>query len=280
MTIQNPIDIVILGFGKIGQELVRQSLSTIGRESGNQPDFRVIGLADSQALLSHDVGLTPVEIQTAISLKQQGGSLRDLSQALPLEDISLLLKNNTILADTTASSETLPLLRQAVEAYSGIVLANKIPLCQPWAEVQRLFSYPLLKYEATVGAGLPIINTLKYLLDTGDTLESIVGCLSGTLGYLCSRLEEGVPYSQAIHDAHALGYTEPDPRQDLGGMDVARKAIILSRTAGISAEISDFAIEPLFPLDLESISVDSFLHKIQQKDNRYAKFVKKRVGRP
>ncbi len=272
---QSPVDIIILGLGKIGQELVSQILSSRGRESRNQPDFRVIGLADSQALLFHDAGFTPAEIQTAISLKQHGGSLRDLKKALSLEDISLLLKNNTILVDATASSETLPLLRQAVEAHSGLVLANKIPLCQPWPEAQKFFSYPLLKYEATVGAGLPIISTIKYLLETGDTLRSIVGCLSGTLGYLCSRLEEGIPYSQAVRDAHSLGYTEPDPRQDLSGMDVARKAIILSRTAGIPAEISDFAVEPLFPLDLDGISIGSFLQKIQQEDNRYTKFIKK-----
>jgi homoserine dehydrogenase len=273
MKAQSPIDIIILGFGIIGQELTRQIHSTTGRTRRCYPNFHVIALADSKALFYRHTGLVSAEIQLAMALKKQGASLKDMDSALPLEDISTLLKPNTIVIDTTASSETLPLLRQAIKVNSGIVLANKIPLCQPWAEVQKLYSYPLLKYEATVGAGLPIISTLKYLLDTGDKLESIVGCLSGTLGYLCSCLEEGVSYSQAIRDAHALGYTEPDPRQDLGGMDVARKAIILSRTAGIPAEISDLTVEPLFPSDLGCISVDTFLEYIHREDDRYAKLV-------
>ena len=275
MKAQSPIDIIILGFGNIGQELAREILSANGRTRDQFPNLHVVALADSKALLHSPAGLTSAEIQTAIALKNQGASLKDMDSALHLQHLPSLLKTNPILVDTTASSETLPLLHQAAEARAGIVLANKIPLCQPWPEVQELFSYPLLKYEATVGAGLPIISSLKYLLDTGDELESIVGCLSGTLGYLCSRLEEGSLYSQAIRDAHTLGYTEPDPRQDLGGMDVARKAIILSRTAGIPAEISNLDVEPLFPLDLESISVDRFMDKIQQEDNRYAKLSKK-----
>ncbi len=275
MKAQSPIDIIILGLGKIGQELVRQIQSTPDESIHLLPAFRVVGLADSEAFLYRHTGLVSAEIQPAIALKRQSASLKDMDSALPLQHISTLLKSNTILVDTTASSETLPLLRQAIEVHSGIVLANKIPLCQPWSEVQSLFSYPLLKYEATVGAGLPIISTFKYLLDTGDQLESIVGCLSGTLGYLCSCLEEGVSYSQAIRDAYALGYTEPDPRQDLGGMDVARKAIILSRTAGISAEVSELLVEPLFHSDLEGISVDTFLQNTQQEDDRYAKLVEK-----
>ena len=274
MKSKSPTEIIVLGFGKIGQELVRQILSTRDQYKGDRPDLQIIGLADSRALIWRDDGLTPSEIQAAISHKQQGISLKELDSALPLENIKKLLSYNTLLVDTTASSETLPLLRRAVEVHSGIVLANKIPLCQPWSEVQSLLTYPLLKYEATVGAGLPIISTIKYLLDTGDQLESIVGCLSGTLGYLCSRLEEGISYSQAIHNAHALGYTEPDPRQDLSGMDVARKAIILSRTAGIPAEIFDLVVEPLFPMALTELSIDSFMEKIEDEVNRYTKLVK------
>jgi homoserine dehydrogenase len=274
---QGPINLIILGFGKIGQELTRQVQLTAEKTGRNHPELRLIALADSWAFIHRESGLTPSKIQAANSLKQQGASLQKMDGALPLDQISSLFSANTILVDTTASSKTLPTLLHAATQKSGIVLANKIPLCQPWPNVRSLFSYPLLKYEATVGAGLPVISTLKYLLDTGDTLESITGCLSGTLGYLCSRLEEGACFSQAVRDAHQLGYTEPDPRQDLGGMDVARKAVILSRTAGIPAEISELTVEPLFSPDLDHLSIERFLEEINQEDTRYAKMIEKAV---
>lgn len=83
-----------------------------------------------------------------------------------------------------------------------------------------------------MGAGLPIIYTIRYLLDTSDDIVSIDGCLSGTMGYLCAQMEENVPFSTALAHAKLMGYTEPDPREDLGGVDVARKAPILPRLWG------------------------------------------------
>lgn len=271
---QNTIGLIILGFGKIGQALVKQILAASNRQKSNGGDFRVIGLADSKALLYNDKGFSPSQVDSAITHKRQNRSLQEIDSALPLDTIEALVKPNTILIDTSASSDTLPLLQHAMDSEAGIVLANKLPLCQPLMDVQKLFSYPHLRYEATVGAGLPVISTLKYLLDTGDRLDSIVGCLSGTLGYLCSRLEAGVSYSQAIKDAHALGYTEPDPRQDLGGMDVARKAIILSRTAGITSELSGVSVESLYDKELEEVSIEEFLSRTSQSNNHYADLVR------
>ena len=275
MKAQNAIDIIILGFGKIGRELARQILSVSSQETIRHLMLRIIGLADSQALYSRVDGLSPAEIMAASHQKQTGNSLKEMDMALPLDRISTLLQPNTILVDTSASQDTLPYLKWAVDANAGIVLANKIPLCQPWAKTEALFLYPNIRYEATVGAGLPIISTLKYLLETGDKPDSIVGCLSGTLGYLCSQLEKGIPYSQAVLDAYSLGYTEPDPRQDLSGLDVARKAIILSRTAGIMSELPELAVDPLFPTELSGLSVEDFLQEIQYENDRYTKLVKK-----
>jgi homoserine dehydrogenase len=92
-----------------------------------------------------------------------------------------------------ACTETEPTLRTSLDAGCGVVLANKIPLCIPWVKAKRFFEHPHLRYEVTVGAGLPVIAALRYLLDTGDRATAIRGCLSGTLGYLSAELERGVP---------------------------------------------------------------------------------------
>ncbi len=117
--------------------------------------------------------------------------------------------------------------------------------------------------------GLPIISTLKRLLATGDQIVAIDGVLSGTLGYLCSQLEQQISYSQAILQAQSLGYTEPDPRQDLSGNDVARKALILARCAGWPLNKSDLTVEPLCPKTLKEATVDEFMRASSSLDREY-----------
>ena len=267
------INLFVLGFGQVGQALVRQISAAADWLESHGLNLHIVGLADSRALLYRQAGLTTAQIQSAQALKDQSLSLEQIDSTHQLTTLNTLLKSGDILVDTTASPRTMPHLQSAKDIGAGIVLANKIPLCGSWAETQTLFTYPLLKYEATVGAGLPVITTLQYLLSTGDRLESIIGCLSGTLGYLCSRMEEGISYSQAVQDARSLGYTEPDPRQDLGGLDVARKAVILSRTAGIPAELSELSVEPLYPQELGKVTVDEFLQLASQEDGHYADLV-------
>lgn len=269
------IDIIILGFGRVGQVLAKQILDSRDRLRKSGLAFVITGLADSKGFLYQDSGFTQTQIDTIISEKQQNQSLINLQTAQPLNDIEPILSENTLLVDTSASASTSALLDLAVEINAGIVLANKLPLCRFWEYSKSLFSYPRLRYGTTVGAGLPVISSLKSLLETGDQIESMVGCLSGTLGFLCSKLEAGVPYSQAIFDAYELGYTEPDPRQDLGGMDVARKAAILARTVGIPAELDEITVQPLYFHDLDSLSVDQFLEKSEQYNDTYAISVQK-----
>jgi homoserine dehydrogenase len=170
----------------------------------------------------------------------------------------------------TATPKTAPTLLAAMEAECGVVLANKIPLAADWNAAKTFFAYPDLRYECTVGAGLPVIDTLQYLLDTGDRVTRIEGCLSGTLGYLCAELEKGVAYSAAVAQAKELGYTEPDPRDDLSGKDVARKALILARTASWPLGESDLAIEALYSDALTNISIEEFMVATPSLDGEYA----------
>ena len=123
-----------------------------------------------------------------------------------------------------------------------------------------------IRYEATVGAGLPVIQTLRSQLDTGDELTEVEGVFSGTLAWLFNRFDGTVPFSQLVSEARALGYTEPDPRDDLSGTDVARKLVILAREAGRELSLEDVEIESLVPPALREVSRDEFLARLGELD--------------
>jgi aspartokinase/homoserine dehydrogenase 1 len=122
-------------------------------------------------------------------------------------------------------------------------------------------------YEGTVGAGLPVIQTLRDLRETGDVIDSIEGIFSGTLAYLFNVYDGSVPFSDIVRDAKQRGYTEPDPRDDLSGTDVARKLIILAREMGLRLEMSDVKVESLVPRDLAGGSIDDFLNGLTKYDS-------------
>ncbi|MBV9924783.1 MAG: bifunctional aspartate kinase/homoserine dehydrogenase I [Acidobacteria bacterium] len=121
-------------------------------------------------------------------------------------------------------------------------------------------------YETNVGAGLPVIHTLRDLLDTGDEVLKIEGVLSGTLSYIFNTFDGRVPFSQVVREAHARGYTEPDPREDLSGMDVARKLVILAREMGTEVELEDVQVESLVPEDLRAASVEEYFESLGRYD--------------
>jgi aspartokinase/homoserine dehydrogenase 1 len=123
-----------------------------------------------------------------------------------------------------------------------------------------------LHYEGTVGAGLPVVHTLRDLLDTGDELVAVEGMLSGTLAWLFNRFDGSMPFSTLVREAHALGYTEPDPRDDLSGMDVARKLVILAREAGLALSLEDVAVGGLVPEELAGCSRQAFMENLDALD--------------
>lgn len=122
------------------------------------------------------------------------------------------------------------------------------------------------RYEATVGAGLPVISTLRDLLDTGDEMIAVEGIFSGTLAWLFNRYDGSQPFCELVREAHALGYTEPDPRDDLSGADVARKLVILAREAGGELEIGDVFVESLVPESLRALDPAGFMERLPDID--------------
>jgi aspartokinase/homoserine dehydrogenase 1 len=135
------------------------------------------------------------------------------------------------------------------------------------------------RYEATVGAGLPVITTLRDLVDTGDEVTSIEGIFSGTLAWLFNKYDGSVPFSELVTQARAMGYTEPDPRDDLSGVDVARKLVILAREAGREISLEDVAVESLVPASLREASVDEFMAKLPEVDAVFAQRLADARGR-
>jgi len=268
------VPIIILGLGNVGRALLRHILITrdvLTRRAGLH--LTPIGLTDSQGLLFDSTGLPDEALGAALRAKTDGRPLSTLPESQLLSDLDDVLQPGAILVDVTASIGMEPILRAALDAGCSVVLANKHPLSGPWVRARVLFEHPRLRYEATVGAGLPVIATLRYLLDTGDRVIAIEGSLSGTLGYLCAQLERGVLYSTAVSQACSLGYTEPDPREDLSGRDVARKALILARTAGWPLEMADLTVEPLYPESLVGVPTEEFMATMPTLDEGYARHV-------
>jgi aspartokinase/homoserine dehydrogenase 1 len=269
--------LTLLGFGQIGRALIAQLTAQekhLRRELGI--DLKVVALADRSGIKIEEHGFTSAALQKLARQKASGGRLFDRSSPLTLEqllttlrdELWLLPSHRPILVDLT-SEETAPLLQEALEQGFHVVTANKKPLAVPQLEFDRMMKTAKerglsFRYEATAGAGLPVLDTLAKLKEAGDRVETILGCFSGTLGFLMTKLEDGVPFADAVREAWKLGYTEPDPRDDLSGKDVARKALILARTLGHRAELSDIAVEPLYGPDVDSPDPATFVDNLKK----------------
>ncbi len=158
-----------------------------------------------------------------------------------------------LLVDATAADGMAAVHARLLGKGVHVVTCNKKPLAGPQADWDRLArvasrSGAAHLHEVTVGAGLPVLKTIRDLFETGDRIESLEGCVSGTLNFLCDALDAGHPFARALAAATARGYTEPDPREDLAGGDAARKAVILARAAGFRVEPADVALRPFLPI--------------------------------
>ncbi len=198
-----------------------------------------------------------------------------------VDDIIKFVKDkkplNPVFVDCTASYDLPERYLDIINAGMSIATPNKRANSMDinfYHELRRTANkmHRRFLYETNVGAGLPIIDTLQNLFKSGDKLESFNGIMSGSLSYIFGKLDEGLPFSKAVLEAKELRYTEPDPRDDLEGKDVARKALIIARESGYDIELTDIEMVPLFPKSFDpSGTVDEFLKKLPQVDDYFAK---------
>ncbi|ESQ42128.1 hypothetical protein EUTSA_v10013841mg [Eutrema salsugineum] len=274
------IPVLLMGCGGVGRYLLQHIVSCRSLHAKMGVRLRVVGVSDSKSLVVPiDVlkeELNDEYLSEVCRVKSTGSPLTTLgglggyrvvndpesrSETKALEE---LLGKSTGLAvvDCSASMETIELLLKAVDLGCCVVLANKKPLTSTMEHYDKLVLHlRRIRHESTVGAGLPVIASLNRIISSGDPVHRIVGSLSGTLGYVMSELEDGKPLSQVVQAAKTLGYTEPDPRDDLSGMDVARKALILARLLGKRLIMDSIKIESLYPEAMGPglMSVEDFL---------------------
>lgn len=263
------IPVILFGAGGVGSAVLRQIVD--GRSpaySRNHVHFNVVAVCDSQTWQFQPGGLSDDQLRDIVARKAQGQVVGEKRPStLPI--LNLLAESGleqVIVVDVTAVSGLEPTLDRALELGYGVVLANKKAFADPWATAQRYFHHPRIRHESTVGGGQPVIATLRYLLDTNDPIHEIKGQLSGTLGFICQQLDRGVAFSTAVAEAKTRGYTEPDPREDLGGLDVMRKVMILGRMAGWPLETGDITVESLYTPDLANLSVADFMAQVAVLD--------------
>ncbi len=238
--------LLLLGKGTVGGQVLAQLEATReARLASHDVDLRLVGLVDRRGSVFDERTFAPTEAREAISATTMPADV------LPLLD-RLAHMPSAVLVDCTAADGMAEVYEAALARGIHVVTANKKPLAAPTRERAALFeaarkAHRTLRYETTVGASLPIIETLRNLVRTGDRVSRIEGSLSGTLGYLSCEVTRGVTLSSAVREAHARGYTEHHPREDLAGLDVARKALILARELGVILDLEDIALVPFVP---------------------------------
>ena len=267
----NHKDIVLLGFGRVGRALADQIAA-----SRIEPRARIVGLLDRSGFVFDNRGLSRAKLLRLARAKESGALLSTLGgpAAKASEALAFMSEHavsRPVVVDVT-SDDTAGMLKTAVGQGFDIVLANKRPLADTRDGFEQLTSAcdaigRQMRYEATVGAGLPIIDTYRKLADSGDRVLLVHGCVSGTLTFVLSEVSAGRLFSAAVKEAMSRGYAEPDPRDDLSGRDAARKGLILARMMGYRGPAP--AADDLVPPAYRHLPLDEFLERLPELDDMW-----------
>jgi aspartokinase/homoserine dehydrogenase 1 len=264
------INLVIFGIGNVGATLIdqlNQSKSKIAKEQDLHINIAV--LANSQKALFGGLKNTGDTWKAQFETNARPYRMEDIVDFLHQQELK-----NVVAVDATASRTLVSNYLYLIEHGCHVVAANKIAntldsnfyntLRKTLAEKNKVFLY-----ETNVGAGLPVVETVKNLYESGESITKIKGVFSGSLSYVFSRYSrESLPFSKILNDALNLGYTEPDAREDLSGNDVARKLLILAREIGLTAEISNISVQSLVPPTLNGkTTLKEFKSRVHELDS-------------
>lgn len=267
------VNIFLVGTGLIGGTLLQQIARQVEKLSDSSKlHIKIVGMANSRKMLFEEKGLA---LANAVSDLNQKGERMNLQVFFKkMTDMHL---PGSVFVDCTSSEEVAGLYERVLDSNVAIVTPNKkansgsLNVYQQLKKTSRQRGVRFL-YETNVGAGLPVINTLNDLLLSGDKIVRIEAVLSGTLNFIFSSFTGNKPFSEIVQEAKEKGYTEPDPRDDLSGTDVARKMLILSRECGLKLELADIQIQNLVPEDCQGeMTTSEFFTRLQKHDVTFEK---------
>ncbi len=271
------INLFMIGTGNVGSTLLDQIESQKAVLQGKYGiQINVAGLANSKKMIFKKDGIEINSFKTYLDESDKPFDLRLFKD----QTIDMQLQNK-VFVDCTADSELPAVYEQMLGAGVSVVTPNKIANSSDFNIYQSLQKIAAVNsviygYEATVGAGLPILKTVRDLLDSGDEIHKVEAVLSGTLSYIFNSLSEDFSFSEIIKDARDKGYTEPDPRVDLEGEDVVRKLVILGRESGFELSPEDVKVESLISNECrESDSIETFFDNMEKMDSHYENLHKK-----
>ncbi|MEO8501133.1 MAG: bifunctional aspartate kinase/homoserine dehydrogenase I, partial [Vicinamibacteria bacterium] len=268
------VSIHIAGVGRVGRRLIEQmTAQTEGLRHRAGLRLEIDGVATSRRMLIRP-GIAGEGLRDALEKEGVSTDLGALARATMFSR-----RSSAVFVDCTDSEDTIPHYATLLDAGVHVVSANKRPFGGDLRVYQALKKgrrrgRGALFHETTVGAALPVVGTLSDLVRTGDRVRRIEGALSGTLGFLTTRIADGVAFSVALKEAHELGYTEPNPREDLSGGDVARKILILAREAGMAIEASSVRRDSLLPsTEWDALPIAEFWQRVKELDEGMEKRV-------